>query len=97
MPVQEEAPVSTPTTDNEEQPILFNTSSGQYDAKKLAELYEKNIPLFAEHIGLKRGSKKYNQFLEEAAKIQRGLLNGSLSRGDGMIYSGSFIGDGNKM
>ena len=87
-----EAPVS-----EEEQPVLFQTSSGKYDAAKLAELYEKNIPLFAEHIGFRRGSKKYNQFLNEAAKIQRGLRDGSLRRGDGMIYSGTFLGDDNKM
>ena len=77
--------------------MLFQTSSGKYDAAKLAELYEKNIPLFAEHIGFRRGSKKYNQFLNEAAKIQRGLLDGSLRRGEGMIYSGTFLGDDNKM
>lgn len=87
-----EAPVS-----EEEQPVLFQTSSGKYDAAKLAELYEKNIPLFAEHIGFRRGSKKYNQFLNEAAKIQQGLRDGSLRRGDGMIYSGTFLGDDNKM
>lgn len=93
---QEQVVVEAPVTE-EEQPMLFQTSSGKYDAAKLAELYEKNIPLFAEHIGFRRGSKKYNQFLNEAAKIQRGLLDGSLRRGEGMIYSGTFLGDDNKM
>ena len=35
--------------------------------------------------------------MNEAAKIQQGLRDGSLRRGDGMIYSGTFLGDDNKM
>lgn len=35
--------------------------------------------------------------MNEAAKIQQGLRDGSLRRGDGMIYSGTFLEDDNKM
>lgn len=91
------APVTTNTQQQEEQPIFFNTANEKYDARELAKIYEKNIPLFASHIGLKQGSRKYQQFLDEAAKIQQGLTAGGFSRGEGLKYTGTFLDDSNKM
>lgn len=91
------APVTMNTQQQEEQPIFFNTANEKYDARELAKIYEKNIPLFASHIGLKQGSKKYQQFLDEAAKIQQGLTAGGFSRGEGLRYTGTFLDDSNKM
>lgn len=75
----------------------FKTATGDYDARQLAADYEHNILAYAKHLGLKPGSKKYDEYITEAANIQKGIMDGTFSRGEGLVYTGSIIGDNNPM
>lgn len=75
----------------------FKTATADYDARQLAADYEHNILAYAKHLGLKPGSKKYDEYITEAANIQKGIMDGTFSRGEGMVYTGSIIGDNNPM
>ena len=75
----------------------FKTATADYDARQLAADYEHNILAYAKHLGLKPGSKKYDEYITEAANIQKGIMDGTFSRGEGLVYTGSIIGDNNPM
>lgn len=75
----------------------FKTATADYDARQLAADYEHNILAYAKHLGLKPGTKKYDEYITEAANIQKGIMNGTFSRGEGLVYTGSIISDNNPM
>ena len=75
----------------------FKTATADYDARQLAADYEHNILAYAKYLGLKPGSKKYDEYITEAANIQKGIMDGTFSRGEGLVYTGSIIGDNNPM
>lgn len=75
----------------------FKTATADYDARQLAADYEHNILAYAKHLGLKPGSKKYDEYITEAANIQKGIMDGTFSRGEDLVYTGSIIGDNNPM
>lgn len=75
----------------------FKTATADYDARQLAADYEHNILAYAKHLGLNPGSKKYDEYITEAANIQKGIMDGTFSRGEGLVYTGSIIGDNNPM
>ena len=85
--------VETQETENPK----FRTATADYDARQLAADYEHNILAYAKHLGLKPGSKKYDEYITEAANIQKGIMDGTFSRGEGLVYTGSIIGDNNPM
>lgn len=84
------------TQETEDHP-KFKTATADYDARQLAADYEHNILAYAKHLGLKPGSKKYDEYITEAANIQKGIMDGTFSRGEGLVYTGSIIGDNNPM
>ena len=57
--------VETQETENPK----FKTATADYDARQLAADYEHNILAYAKHLGLKPGSKKYDEYITEAANI----------------------------
>ena len=85
--------VETQETENPK----FKTATADYDARQLAADYEHNILAYAKHLGLKPGSKKYDEYITKAANIQKGIMDGTFSRGEGLVYTGSIIGDNNPM
>ena len=75
---------------------VFETASGEYDAKLLAANFENNIDDYVDHIGMPKDSKDYQKFIDQAAKIQKGITDGTFRRIEGKRYEGTIISDGNK-
>ena len=75
---------------------VFETASGEYDAKALAANFENNIDDYVNYIGIQKDSKDYQRFIDQAARIQKGIVDGTFKRVEGLKYEGSIISDGNK-